>query len=230
MNIARQRITLGRAGWRLAVLGLLLANHCSSPPPAGKNLSVLEERLLQSAGVTVRFHITTEGALSVDLAGEVFLTAGNRAGIRATGQFAGETVELELRSDEESVTISYNGKISTTQTPPHLREAIIIGLTRMGLLHNLARLTSGALPDHSEGGVTDWVRYEDLTGKPPEEIAAHMPMVGFSIVVDGTDSGSAWLQADRVTWVPKTRWQTVEFPDGEMKVTERYEQFDIVAP
>jgi hypothetical protein len=46
--------------------------------------------------------------------------------------------------------------------PAGLTEALVLGFTRMGILHNLARLTRGAAPDHADGGVREWVEVRDV--------------------------------------------------------------------
>ena len=56
------------------------------------------------------------------------------------------------------MSISTDTTVVTGATPPALNEAIVIGLTRMGHLHNIAVLTGGLPPDHSDGGAADWVR------------------------------------------------------------------------
>ena len=41
--------------------------------------------------------------------------------------------------------------------PIHLEEAMIVGFVRMGLFHNIVRLSGGYCPDRAEGGIGDWI-------------------------------------------------------------------------
>jgi hypothetical protein len=83
----------------------------------------------------------------------------------------------------------------------------------MGVLHNLARLTEAAPPDHSEGGVREGVTVGGF--------AADSEGISFDLMVDGEPVGSATLQLDE-NGLPSVRRQSVTFPDGEMVVTETY--------
>lgn len=94
----------------------------------------------------------------------------------------------------------------------------------MGVLHNLAMLVGGAPPDHAAGGVEDWVQTVDHrrpvpSGPPP---GPDGEAVTFGLVVGGEPSGTATLWLDD-RGVPVRREQTVEFPEGVMRVVERYE-------
>ena len=96
-----------------------------------------------------------------------------------------------------------------------------MGFTRMGILHNLAMLSAGAPPDRADGGVEDWVTLHDLSAMVPEGPGDVAVAVGFSITVGGAPAGTASLELDG-GGLPVLRWQTVRFPDGEMRVLERY--------
>jgi len=54
--------------------------------------------------------------------------------------------------------------------PPEVREALVIGLTRMGILHNLARLVAGVPPDRASGGVRDWVEGREIAWADSVEV------------------------------------------------------------
>ncbi len=92
----------------------------------------------------------------------------------------------------------------------------------MGVLHNVAMLVGGAVPDHADGGVTSWVRTQDHRSTPDGGLA-------FALLVDGQPSGEAtlWLDADGF---PLRREQVVPFGDTTMRVEERYEVLDASAP
>lgn len=93
---------------------------------------------------------------------------------------------------------------------------MLIGLTRMGILHNLARLIAEAAPDHADSGVREWATVDDFAADPEDPAA-----LSFAITVAGTPAATARLQLD-AAGLPLLRQQTVRFPGGEMRVTERY--------
>jgi hypothetical protein len=106
------------------------------------------------------------------------------------------------------------------RAPAHVREAMLIGMARMGLLHNLARLVAAMPPDRAAGGVTDWVRAEDIGWVSPVEGSAG-PGVRFRILVAGQDADDAELWLDEAGF-PLRRDQTVRFPQGDMRVREEF--------
>jgi hypothetical protein len=106
------------------------------------------------------------------------------------------------------------------RAPAHVREAMLIGMARMGLLHNLARLVAAMPPDRAAGGVTDWVRAEDIGWVSPVERSAG-PGFRFRILVAGQDAGDAELWLDEAG-LPLRRDQTVRFPQGDMRVREDF--------
>lgn len=189
------------------------AAEVAVPADPEARMDWLEERLMTADSVVVDFHVTSSGAFTADIRGRFSMGPSGRTVIDGDGSFGGSPVDLTLISDGAETTFA-NGDSSATAThPAELREAILIGLTRMGILHNLARLTQVAPPDHGEGGVRDWV----ATGP----YRADSTGLGFDITVGGQPAGSASLEIDK-TGDPVVRYQRVAFPSGEMMVTERY--------
>jgi hypothetical protein len=179
---------------------------------AADAFSALEERLLKAETVGLDFEVAAEGAFDASLRGALHIGPGDRMVLTASGTFGGKAVDVALRADGDELQIG--GK--TTPRPPHLKEAVLIGLTRMGILHNLARLTGGREPDHASGGVRDWVTVGAFATP-----AGATPALSFDIVVAGQAAGSASLEID-TTGRPVTRRQVVRFASNEMRVTERY--------
>ena len=209
-------------GW--VVMGGLVWMGCggeAAPPPAQPSLSELEARLEDpAASVHVPFEVEATGAVEVALTGDLFLGPEGAARLQARGTFAGREVDVHAISDGERLT--WTGAPEPIPTPTGLRDALVVGLTRMGVLHNVARLTAGAPPDHMEGGVRDWVVVSpDTAGAaPPPELAGEG--LALAITVDGVPSGAFRLNFDETGRLPRIRRQVVEFPDGRMEVTERY--------
>jgi hypothetical protein len=118
-----------------------------------------------------------------------------------------------LSWDESQVRIDAGGNIGGQQKsiryerPVEHRTDVLTSWVRIGLGHNLFRVMSGNETEGIEAATTDF------RGDP-----AHFT---FDIVIGGTKMGSAelWLDANGL---PLRREQTMHFPDGDMKVTERY--------
>lgn len=176
----------------------------------------LENRLLQAERVQVSFHVVAEGAVTVDLSGDLRVEAGNLIQLRAKGLFAGKETDVSLYAHGGQMELG-NGTIhKEDSTPNELQEAILTGFTRMGILHNLARLTGGAAPDHAGGGVMEWA-VVDSFGVDSKRAGG----ITFRITVAGRPSGSATLKIG-AAGCPLERHQQVHFPSGTMTVVERY--------
>lgn len=181
----------------------------------------LEASLRDASLVEIRCVVTSTGAVISSLEGTLRIEPGNVVTLRFAGSFAGTEVDLRLASDGERVTGEAGGVTFDQAAPPALVEALLVGFTRMGVLHNLAMLSAGQLPDHSTGGVRDWVQVSDFRLDADSRQPGRV--VRFQITVDGAPAGGAGLVIDPETGEPLQRTQRVAFPGGEMLVLERYE-------
>ncbi len=188
---------------------------------AATAFSGLETRLTEASAVRLAFDITSEGAFESALRGTLAIEGDDRVELLASGTFGGRPVELRVSSDGRTYSYGSADGSRSGEAPPRLAEALLIGLTRMGLLHNLAVLTGNSPPDRADGGVRSWVEARDIAWSGDEP-----PAVEFSIVVSGTPVGTATLALDP-EGRPVTRRQNVQFPQGEMRVVERYTDFEI---
>lgn len=190
-------------------------------------LRELEKRLIEAPSVRLTYDITAEGALVAHLRGELTVQEGGRLELDGSGPFGGSPLEVSLVSDGEDLRGGTKPRPFDITTPPALREAVVIGLTRMGLLHNLARLTAGSPPDRANGGVEEWVMVDKVRRGEPEEIdgVATVPL-SFDIVVSGVPTATATLWLSQDTGLPVKRTQTVRFGSDELRVVERYGSFE----
>jgi hypothetical protein len=195
----------------------------TSPSPASspqEASSRTEAQFLGGDGARVEFEVRSEGAFEASLEGSLALGEGNALELAAAGVFGPDSVSLWLDATDEVMSWGNQANESEGVRPAGVREAVVIGFVRMGVLHNLARLVGAAPPDRMDGGVRSWVQAVDpqwVTGEP--EVGARG--ISFGIDVAGQRSGSAtiWLDPDG-TMVGRN--QVVQFPGGEMRVTERY--------
>lgn len=175
--------------------------------------SSVESDLLTARTIEMDYQVQSEGAFEADIEGRLSMTGAGVVSLTGVGHFGNRAVALTLDADGSRMTFGNGESVSEADVPPALNEAMIIGLMRMGILHNLARLTAGAPPDHGEGGAPEWVV---ASGFSTDSTA-----ITFDIAVDGQPSGAASLIIDE-RGRPVIRRQIVAFPEGQMRVTERY--------
>lgn len=187
----------------------------------------LEKRLLEAPSVRLTYDITAEGALEAHLRGKLTVQAGDRLELDGSGSFGGSPLEVSLASDGENLRGGTRPRPFDISTPPALRQAVVLGLTRMGLLHNLARLAAGSPPDRANGGVEEWVVVENFRRGEPEEVdgTATVPL-SFDVIVAGVPSATATLWLSKDTGLPVKRTQAVRFGSDEMRVVERFGSFE----
>lgn len=198
------------------------------PEPAprvdpGEQLAELERRLLAADRVQLTFEVTATGVLQAELRGILIVERGKVARIDASGTFAGASGEVSMSGDARTLKGTSGTKRFELARPTELDAALLLGLVRMGVLHNVALLWSGRPPDHAEGGVAQWVTTDAPTRA---EMDGGDDAIGFAIAVAGQAVGDAKLLLDRDGW-PVRREQTVRLPTGEMQVTERYEAVEV---
>jgi hypothetical protein len=218
---------------RLTLLNAVVS-ACAARTPAPEFASVaadpqqmfadMEARLLEAPRLQVRYTAAAEGAVAAALEGTVNVMRPAGLEIGAAGTFAGAPVTASLRTVGNVLEGRAGERTIREPLPPALNEAVIIGLTRMGILHNLARLSSGMTPDHASGGVRDWVRVENVTfDRDPATQRAGLVALRFAIVVAGQHAADATLWLDPTSGLPVRREQVMSFPTGRMVVTESYE-------
>jgi hypothetical protein len=185
--------------------------------------TALEKRLQDANNVTIGAVITASGAVDARVAGETQLVAGKQLRFGFRGKFMGEQWTAELFSNKTDTRWRTENDFFTGERGPELEQSILLGFTRMGLLHNVATIGSGNPPEHADGGVTEWIKVVNFTEVVDEDLKGRATQrFGFEILVDGQDSGTVTLWLDAETGMPARREQTVPFPDGEMKVVEIY--------
>lgn len=225
---------IGLAGCAGAGLGVASAERSQTRPEwLGADRSGeaamrgLEAHLLRERPLRLGFQITAEGEIGASLRGTLTLGEGGVVEMLAAGRFREEPVRLSLRSDGDRLVGGSGEREFSIESPPALHEALVIGLTRMGLLHNLAVLTGGAPPDRATGGVREWVQVEEVSRECEDALGADgAEALCFAVVVSGSRVGRATLLLDSRTGLPLRREQTVQFPGGEMRVIEEYTPLD----
>ncbi len=212
------------AAFALGMALLAAAPAPSSDPRAEAAFRELEGKLLHEKSLRIKFRITSEGPVTSSLQGQLRTRSGNRAEIEASGTFRSKPVELRFESDGKRMRWTAEGREIDLDTPKELNAAIIVGFTRMGLLHNVARLIDGKPPDHAAGGVDQWVEVSDFVFSAPDpDSKVRGRSVRFRISVDGEDAGEANYWISPLTRVPVERRQTVRLEAGDVKAAETYD-------
>lgn len=213
----------------LLLAGLLVAGACASdpkerprapPPDPGELLLLdLESKLARAKAVHLKARLVATGAVNADMDAELWLKEGNRARLDVKGRFEGREQRTSFISDGTQMKV---GAKAAEPAAPELRDALVYGLTRMGLLHNVALLVGGEAPDHGTGGAHGWVKAERARSLAPAT------RIAFDIVVATKLAGEAVLQLDQEGRMIE-RTQEVRFDVGAMKVAERYPVFQVDA-
>lgn len=190
-------------------------------PTPEEALSALEEQLLSARAREVAFQVTAEGAFEASIQGRLELPDGDELTLEALGTFGADSVALQLEARGDRMVWSNSGASAEDAVPPALKEGVVIGWVRMGVLHNLARLIAGSPPDRTDGGVRRWVRVEELAWVEGVEVQEGERGIAFRILVQDQPVGRATLRLNS-EGMPVGREQVVEFPGGQMRVSERY--------
>jgi len=180
--------------------------------------SELENRYLQANAVSMNFRVTASGAVEADIEGSLRKSSSGSIQLSAAGTFAGQAIDIIAEQGTQDLKFGTAGALKTVEHQAGLWEALIIGFTRMGVLHNIANLSAGAMPDHAQGGVASWV----VVNNVQREGQAYE----FNITVADMPAGSALLSMDDKD-DPTRREQVVAFPSGEMRVVEAYSDISI---
>lgn len=215
---------------RIALFALIVSLPAAAAPTAAQTFASLEAQLLEARTVRVNSTISASGALAVNLNGRSEISVGGQAALVHTGTFAGRGMTLELRSDGRQITLARDDETVQVASGRESNRALLIGLMRMGLLHNLAQLSSLKGPDHAEGGVSEWVTVRNLrylSAKNAEKYGPSPVALAFNVNVGGAPAATAVLWLDEDTRLPLKREQTVKFPGGSMTVIETYSGFVI---
>lgn len=193
---------------------------------AERTMIDLERRLQAANRVEIAFDIQSEGSVVSQLRGTLMWTRDAELRLDATGEFDGKPQQLELSADAKTLEVRVAGELRHSgPRPTELVEAVVLSLTRQGLLHNLAMLVGGLPPSLADGGFDEWLRVVQPQLGPTEVFGSDEARpLEFQMEIEGQHVGHAtlWLRADNL---PLEREQTVEFPEGQMKVVERYSKF-----
>jgi hypothetical protein len=175
---------------------LLIAATCSGNCTAQKQFDEMEAALVKQP-VTGTTHSHAEGSVKADV--DATISLGQETVVKMRGNVMGQDVD----------------KTWDHATTPELRDALLIGLTRMGILHNLVNFTRDRPPANVEGHVRDALIPHDFAKAKGGGIA-------YKLRVGNREMGEATIKIDPKTHFPVSRTLTAHLDQGDMKVTETY--------
>lgn len=232
-------------GLRFPVLLILLSLCLTFTTVAGDYRSPkevfdkMEANLMKIKNRRVKFRIEATGALTGTFEGEILFKKGSVMDYRTSGKFLGKDHRLFLLCDGSKL----RGGSSSSEKSPFemdapagLRPGILIGMSRMGLMHNIARLAGNKPPDRIDGSVYQWLAVQNpayAKENPPDSPLPRAELkqkdkklivVFYKLGVENEkNAGDVELWIDKKTNLPTFRTITVHFPQGDMFVTEKYE-------
>lgn len=211
----------------------LLAGCAAGPRPippgtsAVDRLHAMEEVLTKATKLSGTFELSSQGENAGTFKGSLTLLEENKLKLTAEGSFKGEYAYVELDSRDGAITrTSTRGPKATTfrdLPAPKLREAVALGLSRMGLMHNLVVLSGGESVEKREGGFDAWVKAGEVRpGGVSDVDGVKCTRVDFTVLVEGRSMGDASLCIGDGTGLPLERTSTIHFPTGDMTLTEKF--------
>src|SRR5262245_24338412 len=112
--------------------------------------------MLRARTMLVKARCTSKGTVATDLRVQVLLAPRERARIEVAGTIGDKRSKALLVSDGMVVERTGEPGSPVAAQPAAIDEALVVGVVRMGVLHNAARVALGSLPDHADGGVRPW--------------------------------------------------------------------------
>ena len=220
------------------LLFLVFAHGCANAPVSDKTAQAayeaMESHLLSAGVLRVNYEVEARGAVAAKLAGDLVMQKPALAAINASGVFAGAEVAPVFVSDGTGTRGGVGPEFFEHDIPTDLREGVLIGLMRMGILHNLAVLTQNMPPEGTDGGVREWLVVNGFGWQSSTRKSGTRELRGISFVIEvgGEPAGDVVIWYDPESGLPVEREQVVHFDNGDMHVSERYvvETEGIVGP
>ncbi|HEY4221950.1 MAG TPA: hypothetical protein VGO62_11415 [Myxococcota bacterium] len=180
--------------------------------PGQMFIDELETHLMRAKTVHIKATLVATGAVNAALVEEVSLGDGQKARMAVTGKFEGRDVDTWFVCDGK--TMKVKGK-DAAPADPEVRDAIVIGMVRMGLLHNAGLLVGGSAPEHSRGGLREFVKAERPRAQTPATD------IKIDVVVHHDVMGEATLSLDETASLKK-RHSELHFEEGDLVDDESY--------
>lgn len=210
---------------RLLASAVLLAasTFAHAAPTAAQKFADLEALLARAGRFDVKAHVVSSGAVASDLNADVGVANSGIVAIRMHGTLDGKPDDRVLRTDGVVTMVTEGGKDTRLQPGHNMREAVQLGLLRVGLWHNLLLLSHGSQPEHHEGGIKAWTSVANI-----HYAGAARPgstSIAFDVLIENKKVGTATLWIDDSTKLPVKREQTIVLDGKKIQTVEDYSKF-----
>lgn len=214
-----------------SVLFVVLVGCAAGPRPVPSEATPAErltlcETATLGAKAVASFEIDAQGVHQARFTGTLELTGSNALQLGAEGKFDREDVRVDLESMRGDINRSVTRGASVNShhlaPAPALGEAVVVGLVRMGLLHNLVRLALDADVSNAEGGLREELKVDNVRAVGVEEVDGEKcHRVDYSLQV-GPVKGDATLCIADATALPLQRRLVAHFAEGDLTATEHF--------
>lgn len=207
------------------LLGLLALPPAAAEENANARriLEKVEQRLLNARYVDLYAHVSIEGPFERQLNGSFIIDESGTM----TGSFRGtigkDPATVAVKAEGEQLSMTLNQEQRNGTQPPALREAILVGLMRVGFAQSLIAFSQLQPPERAGGGVRDWVSYANVNVREASLAQGyHNGEIGlqFDLMIGGQVAGHARLWISTQTQLPTRREQFLTYQDAEGKTRE----------
>jgi hypothetical protein len=201
------------------------------PTPSSSPLDALEQRLTSARTFRLHARLASGGRIESHFDGTLVAGPERRMRLTMQGALGNKDVDATFLCDGSKMGGGARGQPFAMDAAPGVREGIAVALVRLGLLHDVARLSSGLPPDFLDGRAREHLEVTGLTQRPgPDLRGAPTLELSYAVSVDGHRAAEETLLLDQRTGLPLKRRVIVHFPEGDMDVGEEYDAMSVDEP
>lgn len=211
-----------RRTFAIAIL-IALSTGAKAAPTAEQRFESLEALLARAGRFDLKAHVVSSGAVTSDLNADMGVANSGIVAIRMHGTLEGKPDNVVLRTDGVVTMVTKDGADTRLQPGHGMREAVQLGFVRVGLWHNLMRLSRGLQPEHHEGGIKKWTDVGNI--RFASSTRQGLTGLTFDVFIEGANVGTATLWIDDATKTPVKREQTLTLDGKKIQTVEDYSNF-----
>lgn len=204
---------------------------------ARRILEKVEQRLLDAHYVDLYANVSIDEPYKRQMSGSLIMDESGVLTGRFRGTIGPDPAVLDIKADDQRLTMALNDQQREGSTPKALRESILVGLMRVGLAQSLISLSQLKPPERADGGVRDWVSYANVSLREGAVAQGyHTGEIGlqFDLMIGGKVAGHARLWISTQNQLPTRREQFLSYVDAdgqtrEIQINENFSRF-VVEP
>ena len=176
----------------------------------------------------MRVRMASGGRIESHFDGTIVAGPDGKMRLALQGAFGGKDVDALLVCDGRTMRGGTSGQRFELDAAPGLRQGMVVGFVRMGLMHDAARLASGRMPDYVDGSAGAHLAVVGASHAAGEEMRGHATELwSFALYVDHEHAADEMLWLDASTGLPVRRRVVVHLPEGDMDDGEEYDEFAV---